>query len=62
MSVKPFPQAHMHPRDDETLALVCGPPPMVEKAVVPALEALGFDESHLVIFLMSTVFGWCTRC
>lgn len=35
---------------EDTLALVCGPPPMVERAVLPALQELGFDEQHTVVF------------
>ncbi|KAJ3045290.1 hypothetical protein HDV00_011162 [Rhizophlyctis rosea] len=30
--------------DRETLALVCGPPAMMEKAIMPALKKIGFDE------------------
>ncbi|KAI7840931.1 hypothetical protein COHA_005362 [Chlorella ohadii] len=33
-----------------TIALVCGPPPMVEKACLPALRELGFDEDHIIVF------------
>ncbi|KAL4420023.1 hypothetical protein ABPG77_001273 [Micractinium sp. CCAP 211/92] len=33
-----------------TIALVCGPPPMVDRACVPALQELGFDEEHIVVF------------
>lgn len=43
-------QAHMYKQGPETLALVCGPPPMVERAVLPALKELGFDEEHTVVF------------
>lgn len=33
-----------------TISLVCGPPPMVERACLPALRELGFDEEHIVVF------------
>ncbi|KAL4430845.1 hypothetical protein ABPG75_006101 [Micractinium tetrahymenae] len=33
-----------------TIALVCGPPPMVDRACLPALRELGFDEQHIVVF------------
>lgn len=34
----------------ERLALVCGPPLMLEKAVVPALKAMGYEGDRLVAF------------
>ena len=33
-----------------TICLVCGPPPMVEKACVPALREAGFDERSIIVF------------
>lgn len=33
-----------------TIALVCGPPPMVDRACLPALKELGFDEAHIIVF------------
>jgi nitrate reductase (NAD(P)H) len=36
--------------EGERLALVCGPPIMLEKAVVPALRAMGFEGDRLVAF------------
>ena len=35
--------AHMPPPSDETLILVCGPPPMLKFAVDPALDKLGYS-------------------
>lgn len=40
----------MFEQGEGTIALVCGPPPMVEKTVLPALEELGFDDQHTVVF------------
>lgn len=33
-----------------TICLVCGPPPMVDKACLPALREAGFDERHIIVF------------
>ncbi|XP_063379757.1 NADH-cytochrome b5 reductase 2 isoform X1 [Cydia fagiglandana] len=38
--------AHMFPAGEDTLVLMCGPPPMINFACTPALEKLGFKE-HL---------------
>lgn len=35
---------------DGTQFLVCGPPGMVNAAVLPALQAMGVDSDHYVIF------------
>jgi NAD(P)H-flavin reductase len=35
---------------DDTTVLICGPPAMVEKAVVPALDALGYAAESRVFF------------
>ncbi|KAH9886564.1 hypothetical protein F4778DRAFT_773989 [Xylariomycetidae sp. FL2044] len=37
---------HLFPPSDENLALLCGPPGMIEKAVVPVLEKWGYDQSN----------------
>ncbi|KXS18993.1 hypothetical protein M427DRAFT_95808 [Gonapodya prolifera JEL478] len=34
----------------DTIAFVCGPPGLVEKAAKPFLEEIGFDEDHLFAF------------
>jgi cytochrome-b5 reductase len=35
---------HFHPPASDTLTLMCGPPPMVNFACIPALDKLGYDE------------------
>lgn len=42
--------AQLHPKEDGTLVLMCGPPPMINFACKPNLEALGFSDSDYVIF------------
>lgn len=32
---------HLYPPDDDTLCLLCGPPPMVNYTCIPGLERLG---------------------
>jgi len=34
----------------DVVTLLCGPPPMIEKACKPALSAVGFDEQHTIEF------------
>lgn len=50
LCVFPSPQMvaeHMPAPAADTLILMCGPPPMLKFACVPALEALGFsDDMH----------------
>ncbi|CBJ30200.1 conserved unknown protein [Ectocarpus siliculosus] len=41
---KEMVEKHMPPPGADTLILMCGPPPMLKFACVPALEALGFSE------------------
>lgn len=33
---------HLLPAGDASLALMCGPPPMLEGAVIPGLKELGY--------------------
>ena len=35
---------------DDTTVLMCGPPAMIEKAVVPALDTLGYSADSRVFF------------
>jgi NAD(P)H-flavin reductase len=35
---------------DQTQFFLCGPPPMIQYACVPALESLGFTNQHWVVF------------
>ncbi|GLT50200.1 hypothetical protein SLA2020_237050 [Shorea laevis] len=42
---------HLPPGSDDTLALTCGPPPMIQFAVQPNLEKLNYDvNNNLLIF------------
>ncbi|CAN0214865.1 unnamed protein product [Ectocarpus sp. 4 AP-2014] len=41
---KEMVETHMPPPGADTLILMCGPPPMLKFACIPALEALGFSE------------------
>ncbi|GKU87696.1 hypothetical protein SLEP1_g2055 [Rubroshorea leprosula] len=42
---------HLPPGSDDTLALACGPPPMIQFAVQPNLEKLNYDvKNNLLIF------------
>ena len=42
---------HIPPASDDTLALVCGPPPMIQFAVQPNLEKMGYDiKNSLLVF------------
>ena len=34
---------HLLPPGPNSLALMCGPPPMLEGAVIPGLKALGYQ-------------------
>lgn len=37
---------HLEPSSDDTITLMCGPPPMVNYACTPNLEALGYPEKQ----------------
>lgn len=41
---------HMPPPGPETLILMCGPPPMIKFACIPALEELGYTEDMFFAF------------
>ena len=41
---------HFFPPAPETVCFVCGPPAFVAKAVMPALESIGFDDDHVFEF------------
>ncbi|KAI4307322.1 hypothetical protein L6164_030524 [Bauhinia variegata] len=42
---------HCPPASEETLALTCGPPPMIQFAVQPNLEKMGYDtKNSLLVF------------
>ena len=50
--------------DDNTYAIVCGPPVMI-KFTLPVLEKLGYDHDHIIMSLenrMKCGFGMCGRC
>ena len=40
--------AHLPAPSDETLVLMCGPPPMIKFACRPNLEKLGYDSKTMV--------------
>ena len=42
--------AHLPPPGDETLVLMCGPPPMIEHACRKSLDALGYPSERQVCF------------
>lgn len=37
-------QEHMPPPSDQTLILMCGPPPMINFACIPNLDKLGYSK------------------
>lgn len=43
-------QKHFLPYDTNTVALLCGPPPMVKNACIPNLRCLGWPESDMLRF------------
>ncbi|MPC79497.1 NADH-cytochrome b5 reductase 1 [Portunus trituberculatus] len=36
---------HLYPSGDDTLVLMCGPPPMTNFACIPNLDKLGYSSS-----------------
>ncbi|MGH0117233.1 UNVERIFIED_CONTAM: hypothetical protein FKN15_046154 [Acipenser sinensis] len=40
----------MPPPGDDTLILLCGPPPMIQFACIPNLEKLNYDKSKIIAF------------
>jgi len=50
--------------DDDTYAIVCGPPVMI-RFTLPVLEKLGYENDHIIMSLenrMKCGFGMCGRC
>jgi nitrate reductase (NAD(P)H) len=43
---KELMQSKLFPPSDDSVALLCGPPPMIQKAVVPALREWGYDSDN----------------
>ena len=43
-------QSHLPPKGEETLVLMCGPPPMVEFACKKNLDALGYAKERQICF------------
>ena len=41
---------HLLPPGPDSLALMCGPPGMLEQAVVPGLKELGYTAEQMVVF------------
>ena len=42
--------ARLPPPAADTVILLCGPPPMIERACLPALRALGYAEDNILVF------------
>eukprot|EP00005_Dracoamoeba_jomungandri_P000355 CAMPEP_0174256422 /NCGR_PEP_ID=MMETSP0439-20130205/5653_1 /TAXON_ID=0 /ORGANISM="Stereomyxa ramosa, Strain Chinc5" /LENGTH=288 /DNA_ID=CAMNT_0015339015 /DNA_START=144 /DNA_END=1010 /DNA_ORIENTATION=+ len=42
--------AHLPPPGDDTIVLLCGPPPMIKFACLPNLKQLGFADDACVVF------------
>ncbi|CAH8540767.1 unnamed protein product [Heterobilharzia americana] len=43
-------QEHIYPPNEETLTLICGPPPMVELACLPSLSKLNYPRNMIYVF------------
>lgn len=41
---------YLYPSGEDTVALMCGPPAMIEYGCIPGLEAIGYTEENLVEF------------
>lgn len=41
---------HLHPHTGKTLALLCGPQPMLDQCCIPLLQGLGFGKEQIVVF------------
>ena len=41
---------HLYPSGERSLALLCGPQPMIEQCCIPHLNSLGFAKDHIVVF------------
>ena len=44
-------EEHFYPVDENAAAFLCGPPGLIEKAALPGLEEMGFEDGK-------TVFGF----
>ena len=42
--------ARLPPPAADTVILLCGPPPMIERACLPALRTLGYNDDNVLIF------------
>jgi hypothetical protein len=43
-------RAQLFPADRDSLTLLCGPPAMIELALIPGLESLGYTADDLFEF------------
>ncbi|VDP99527.1 unnamed protein product [Trichobilharzia regenti] len=43
-------QEHIYPSSEDTLTLLCGPPPMIELACLPSLNKLNYPRSLIYVF------------
>ena len=39
-------QGHLPPPSDDTIILMCGPPPMITHACLPSLDKIGHAETN----------------
>lgn len=44
-------EKHFYPAADNVAAFLCGPPGLIEKAAIPGLEEMGFEDGK-------TIFGY----
>ncbi len=62
--VPPVTEEKAPPGDENSYAIVCGPPIMI-KFTQPVLEKLGYDHDHIILSLenrMKCGIGMCGRC
>ncbi len=62
--VPPITEQKAPPGDENSYAIVCGPPIMI-KFTQPVLEKLGYDHDHIILSLenrMKCGIGMCGRC
>jgi NAD(P)H-flavin reductase len=43
-------EEHLPPASNDTLIFLCGPPPMIKFACLPALQELGHDLRNIIEF------------
>ncbi len=43
-------QEHLPPPSDDSMILMCGPPPMIQFACIPNLDKLGYRQSQRFVY------------